>query len=88
MKRLILKWNGRYEAFIWSSLYLAGLRLRLCHFKGTKSLWRQLKEEPKNLDFHEDICDYFMIKSRHIRALHLWAIFYLCVFDSKGVSFL
>lgn len=56
--------------------------LRLCHFKGTKSL----SKDAKNLEFHDEICDDFMTKSRDVQALYSWAIFYFYLFDSKGVS--
>lgn len=82
MKRLTLESNARYEAPSRSSLCLAGLQVRLCHFKGTKSL----SKDAKNRAFHDEICDYFMTKSRDVQALYSWAIFYFYLFDSKGVS--
>lgn len=82
MKRLALESNARYEAPSHSGLYPAGFRVRQCHFKGTKSR----SKDVKNREFHEEICDYFTTKSRDAQALCSRAIFYFYLFDSKGVS--
>lgn len=57
-----------------------------CVILKAQNLYEDSSKKPEKLDFHDDICDYFMTKSRDVHTLHLRAIFYLYLFDSEGVS--